>query len=69
MSMVAVSKKGRGCRFDTNTISFKEAKTHALKCAKQLKYFDKFPEMENRLENAKTVSEINRLMSNARKVI
>ena len=69
MSMVAVSKKGRGCRFDTNTISFKEAKTLALKCAEQLGYFYNFPELKSKLKNAKSVSEINHLMGEARRAM
>lgn len=69
--MKAISKKGRGCRFDSvaTPSSFMETKRHALKCASQLGYFKKFPQMETDLENSVSVNEINRIMSAARKLI
>ena len=50
MSTVAVSKKGRGCRFDsTVNESLKEVKKYALRCADELGYLNIFPELRGRL--------------------
>lgn len=71
MDITAVSKKGRGCRFDTIATprSFEEAKILALKCAEQLGYYDSFPEMKSKLRKAKSISEINHLMGEARRAM
>ena len=62
--MAVSEKKGRGCNFDIQ--NFSQSKASALKCAKQLLYFDKFPELEKQLKNATSIAELNRLMRTAR---